>query len=163
MTEKSLSISTTPLNRSHLQQHVAFNDALWKELDRWGLGWNDWFKDVHIALRNSAKSDSHPPYNIYDLDDHRIGLEIAVAGYDPQRIAVTQAGKTLTISCVAEEKEDTRNYTVRGIARRSFVKHFTLGEWTRVESAEIVNGMLVVTLVSEIPEAQKPRQIPVKY
>ena len=43
------------------------------------------------------------------------------------------------------------------------MKHFTLGEWTRVESAEIVNGMLVVTLVSEIPEAQKPRQIPVKY
>lgn len=162
MTGKSLSISNSQHAHTPLTQHVVFNNALWKELDRWGLGWDEWFKDVHLALLNSSKSDSHPPYNVYDMDDNRIGVEIAVAGYDPQKIAVTQTGKTLTISC-SGDTEDTRNYTVRNIARRAFVKHFTLGEWTRVESAEMKNGMLHIILVSEIPEAHKPRQIPVKF
>ena len=156
-----LAISNKQSAHPAMTQHIAFNDALWKELDRWGLGWDDWFKDVHVALRNSAKSDSHPPYNVYDMDDNRIGVEIAVAGYEPQHISVTQTGKTLTVS--GTHGEDSRNYTVRGIARRSFVKHFTLGEWTRVESAEMKNGMLVITLHSEVPEAQKPRNIPVKH
>lgn len=137
------------------------HDVLWKELDRWGLGWDGWFRDMSVALQNSSRSDTHPPYNIFTPEENRIVLEIAVAGYDPKRIAVTQHRKSLTVSCATDE--DSREYAVRGIARRPFVKHFTLGEWVRVESAEVVNGLLTIQLVAEIPEEQKPKQIPVKF
>jgi HSP20 family molecular chaperone IbpA len=33
----------------------------------------------------------------------------------------------------------------------------------RVKSAEVVNGLLTIKLVSEIPEEQKPQQIAVKF
>ena len=140
---------------------AVYNDNLWKELERWGLGWDDWFREMGTALQNSSRSDSHPPYNVWSPEENHITLEIAVAGYDPAKIAVTQHRKTLTVSCSTDE--DTRAYTVRGIARRPFVKHFTLGEWVRVQSAEVVNGLLTIKLVSEIPEEQKPRQIAVKF
>jgi molecular chaperone IbpA len=137
------------------------NDTLWKELERWGLGWDEWFREMGVALHNSSRSDSHPPYNVWSPEENRTTLEIAVAGYDPARIAVTVHRKTLTVSCCTDE--DTREYSVRGIARRPFVKHFTLGEWVRVESAEVANGMLTIKLVSEIPESQMPKTIPVKF
>lgn len=76
---------------------------------------------------------------------------------DYHRVVVS--GKTLTVSCAAET--DTREYTVRGIARRPWVKHWTLGEWTRVESARLRNGVLEVELVTETPGAPTPREIPV--
>lgn len=143
-------------------ESFSYNPALWKELDQWGLGWKEWFTETGVALHNSSHSDSHPPYIVCSPEGNLTVLEIAVAGYDPTRIAVTVHRKTLTVSCTADTDTHTLDYSVHGIARRSFVKHFTLCDWARVQSAVVTNGMLTIKLVSEIPLLQPPESIPVQ-
>ena len=59
-----------------------------------------------------------------------------------------------------DQKKDSR-YLHRGIATRSFERKFNLADHVEVVSAQMDNGLLKIALVKEIPEAMKPRRIPV--
>ena len=48
-----------------------------------------------------------------------------------------------------------------GIAARTFERSFQLADHVAVEGASLDNGLLHVELVREIPEAMKPRTIPI--
>ena len=45
------------------------------------------------------------------------------------------------------------------IARRAFERRFQLADHVEVKGADLQDGLLVVDLVREIPEAMKPRSI----
>ena len=49
----------------------------------------------------------------------------------------------------------------QGIAARSFERRFQLADHVHVTGASLENGLLHVDLTRELPEAQKPRQIPI--
>jgi len=49
----------------------------------------------------------------------------------------------------------------QGIAARAFERRFQLADHVVVEGASLENGLLHVDLKREIPEAKKPRQIPI--
>jgi molecular chaperone IbpA len=49
----------------------------------------------------------------------------------------------------------------RGIAARAFERAFQLADFVLVKNASLENGLLHVDLVREIPEAKKPRNIPI--
>ena len=49
----------------------------------------------------------------------------------------------------------------QGIAARAFERTFQLADYVQVKGASLENGLLHVDLVREIPEAKKPRQIPI--
>jgi molecular chaperone IbpA len=49
----------------------------------------------------------------------------------------------------------------RGIAARAFERAFQLADFVVVKNASLENGLLHVDLVREIPEAKKPRNIPI--
>jgi molecular chaperone IbpA len=49
----------------------------------------------------------------------------------------------------------------QGIAARAFERRFQLADHVLVTGARLENGLLHVDLVREIPEAQRPRQIPI--
>ncbi len=49
----------------------------------------------------------------------------------------------------------------RGIAARAFERVFQLADFVLVKNASLENGLLHVDLVREIPEAKKPRNIPI--
>ena len=49
----------------------------------------------------------------------------------------------------------------RGIAARAFERVFQLADFVQVKNASLENGLLHVDLVREIPEAKKPRSIPI--
>jgi molecular chaperone IbpA len=55
------------------------------------------------------------------------------------------------------EKEE-RTFVHRGMTR-SFKRQFTLADHVEVKGARFENGLLVVELQREIPEAMKPRRI----
>jgi len=57
------------------------------------------------------------------------------------------------------QKEETRKYLHHGIANRSFERKFNLADYVEVTSADLNNGLLTISLVKEIPEAMKPRNI----
>jgi molecular chaperone IbpA len=50
-------------------------------------------------------------------------------------------------------------YLHRGIAERAFERRFNLADHIKVAGANLVNGLLHVDLVREVPEAMKPRNI----
>jgi len=56
-------------------------------------------------------------------------------------------------------EKDEKTFLHRGISTRSFKRQFTLADHVEVKGARFENGLLVVELAREIPEAMKPRRI----
>jgi len=59
----------------------------------------------------------------------------------------------------AEEK--TGEVLYQGIAARIFERSFQLADYVKVKGASLENGLLHVELVRDVPEAMKPRSIPI--
>ena len=57
--------------------------------------------------------------------------------------------------------QDKAEVLYRGIAARAFERAFQLADFVVVKNASLENGLLHVDLVREIPEAKKPRSIPI--
>jgi molecular chaperone IbpA len=70
---------------------------------------------------------------------------------------------TLTIKGEKQAKDEKNSGEVlyQGIAARAFERVFQLADYVQVKGAALENGLLHVDLVREIPEAKKPRQIPI--
>ena len=58
-----------------------------------------------------------------------------------------------------EEKSDDLIY--QGIAERNFERNFQLAEHVQIKGASLENGLLQVELLRVVPEAMKPRAIPI--
>src|SRR3984893_14243847 len=58
-------------------------------------------------------------------------------------------------------EEKTGDVLYKGIAERAFERSFQLADHVVVKDARLENGLLHVDLVREIPEAMKPRAIPI--
>jgi molecular chaperone IbpA len=54
-----------------------------------------------------------------------------------------------------------RDVLYQGIAARTFERSFQLADHVEVKGASLENGLLHVDLVREIPEAMKPRSVPI--
>ncbi len=105
---------------------------------------------------------SYPPYNIEKLSDDAYRITMAVAGFAPEDIAVEVKGNALTVSAKKTEKpEQAVEFLHQGIASRAFERRFQLADHVLVQSASMENGLLHVALKREVPEALKPRTIPV--
>jgi len=59
------------------------------------------------------------------------------------------------------DEERTGDVLYQGIAARAFERSFQLADYVKVNGASLENGLLKVDLVREIPEAMKPRSIPI--
>lgn len=76
------------------------------------------------------------------------------------RISVVAEQNVLTIE--GRKAEDTtRDYLYQGISARHFRRVFNLADYVKVDGASFDNGLLRIRLAREIPEAMKPRQIPI--
>ncbi|MDH3739632.1 MAG: Hsp20 family protein [Alphaproteobacteria bacterium] len=102
---------------------------------------------------------SYPPYNIEKLgeDDYRVTM--AVAGFGSDDVEITQKENALYIKGDASANGDGVTYLHRGIAARAFERRFALADHVNVVDAKLENGILVVELKREVPEALKPRKI----
>ena len=121
------------------------------------------FDRLFDALENtSARSagDNYPPFNIEKIDDDRFRITLAVAGFRQDEIEITaQQNLLLVEGKKADADNDRANYLHLGIATRSFERRFELADFVRVEGADLADGMLVIDLVREVPEAMKPQSI----
>lgn len=117
---------------------------------------------LDLALKAEEQGNSYPPYNIEKLGDDSYRISMAVAGFGPQDIDIIARENALTITGKANKPEAaTAQYLHRGIAGRAFERRFQLADHIRVTGANLENGLLHVDLVREVPEALKPRQIPI--
>ncbi|WP_043750838.1 Hsp20 family protein [Methylobacterium nodulans] len=102
-----------------------------------------------------------PPYNIEKTAAESYRITMAVAGFGPDEITLTQTGTTLLVTGQKNESDESRQFLHRGIAGRSFRQTFNLADHVSVTGASLDHGLLVIDLVREVPEALKPRRIPI--
>ena len=57
---------------------------------------------------------------------------------------------------------DRNKVVYQGIAQRAFKQQFTLSEDVVVQGAELINGLLTISLEKIIPDEKKPRMIEIK-
>ena len=104
---------------------------------------------------------SYPPYNIERTGENAYRISVAVAGLSEADLAIEAKENRLTIRGQKQPKEKTGDVLYLGIAARTFERSFQLADHVAVEGANLDNGLLHVELVREIPEAMKPRTIPI--
>ncbi len=123
------------------------------------VGFDHLTRMLDAASRVDEQAFAYPPYNIEKQSDDSYRVTMAVAGFAESDLAVTVEGTTLTVVGQPAKGESAPNYLHRGIAGRAFERRFQLAEHIRVSSAALVNGLLYIDLVREVPEALKPRTI----
>jgi molecular chaperone IbpA len=106
---------------------------------------------------------SYPPYNIARTGENAYRITVAVAGFTDADLSIEAKENTLTIHCEKQtnDEEETGEVLYQGIAARAFERSFQLADYVQVKSARLENGLLHVDLVREIPEAMKPRAVPI--
>jgi len=114
------------------------------------------------AAQKNTTIDGYPPYNIEKADEDAYQITVAVAGFGPQDLDVEIRDDQLVIIGRGANDRDKVEYLHRGIARRAFERRFQLAEHVEVKAAGLKDGLLIVDLVREIPEAMKPRKIEIQ-
>ena len=120
-------------------------------------------------LLPSRAESNFPPYDIEQLssDDYRITL--AVAGFSKDELEVRidngnliVTGQHTVVDPDPNEEIPAINYPIalhKGIAKRDFSRTFKLMEYVLVSDVALRDGLLVINLTRELPEALKPRTI----
>jgi molecular chaperone IbpA len=97
--------------------------------------------DRFFSLLDQAASDGspgYPPYNIERTGENAYRISVAVSGFAQGELSIVAKENTLTIKGEKSANENGK------------------------DKAEVLeNGLLHVDLVREIPEAKKPRSIPI--
>ena len=118
------------------------------------------FDRLFSMLDGFEAAPGYPPYNIERTGENDYRITVAVAGFGESELSIEAKENTLTIKGEKQVKQDnTAEVLYQGIAARAFERQFQLADYVQVKGASLVNGLLHVDLVREIPEAKKPRQI----
>ena len=113
-------------------------------LYRSSVGFDRLFTILDQMSGVDASAQTYPPYNI-DLSIETRENVLLIRG--ARKPDASEAPKTEVL--------------YQGIAARAFERRFQLADHVQVTGAALEHGLLHVDLVREIPEAQKPRQIPI--
>ena len=142
--------SHVPMNYGDIEKALGFSIGFDSMFDRL-LG---------PSTQHVSNSQGYPPYNIRKEGDIKYFIELAVAGLSENDLEVELKESVLEIRS-KQSTEDEANYVHRGIAKRSFMKTFTLSDDIVVKGCGLVNGMLTVELEKVIPEEKRARLIPI--
>ena len=122
------------------------------------------FDRLFDLLENANRAgggDNYPPFNIERMGEDAYRITLAVAGFKPADIDIT-AQQNLLIVHGRKGEEPASNasqFLHIGIAQRGFERRFELADFVRVENAGLEDGLLIIDLVREVPDAVKPRKI----
>lgn len=121
------------------------------------------FDRLFDLIENSARlqqADNYPPFNIERLSEDRYRVTLAVAGFRPDEIDITAQQNLLLITGKkSDDVQDRARFLHLGIANRNFERRFELADFVKVEDASLADGLLVIDLLREVPDAMKPRKI----
>ena len=114
--------------------------------------------DLLERQARAAAGDNYPPFNIERQGDDAYRITLAVAGFKPDELDIT-AQQNLLVVKGNKSETDGRQFLHLGIANRSFERRFELADFVRVENADLADGLLIIDLVREVPEAMKPKKV----
>ncbi len=127
------------------------------------VGFDRMFSMLDQMEGAESPAPSYPPYNIERTGENAYRISVAVAGFTDADLSIETNENTLTIRGEKQpnDKEPGVDVLYQGIAARAFVRGFQLADHVGVTAANLENGLLSVGLVREVPEAMKPRAIPI--
>ena len=126
------------------------------------VGFDRMFSMLDQAGSVEGSVPSYPPYNIERSDENAYRISVAVAGFTDADLSIQVKENTLRIRGEqTNDEEKSGDVLYQGIAARNFERSFQLADHVQVTGASLENGLLHVELVREIPEAMKPRAIPI--
>jgi molecular chaperone IbpA len=100
-----------------------------------------------------------PPYNVEKSGEDHYRITMAVAGFGPDEIEITQKENVLLVTGQKHAEQENVQFLHRGIATRTFKQTFSLADYVNVRAAQLENGLLTIDLEREVPEELKPRRI----
>jgi molecular chaperone IbpA len=110
----------------------------------------------------SAAAPGYPPYNIKRSGENAYNISVAVAGFAGADLSIEVKENTLTIRGNKQSSGEAESDLIyQGIAERNFERNFQLADHVQIEGASLENGLLQVDLLRVVPEAMKPRAIPI--
>ena len=118
--------------------------------------------DLLETNARTASSENYPPFNLERLAEDRYRITLAVAGFTRDEIEITAQQNLLLVAGKKDDRGETAGFLHVGIANRSFERRFELADFVFVEDARLNDGLLVIDLVREVPEAMKPKSIAIK-
>ena len=132
--------------------HTANLPELMKVIRQNGIGMDDYLDRFFNA---PPQTSNYPPYNLIQLNNHESRLEIALAGFKKDEVKVyTEFGK-LSVEGKKEESKNDGEFVYKGLAQRSFERHWTLADDTEVRSVSFDDGLLRILLGKIVPEHHK--------
>lgn len=110
-----------------------------------------------------APQPSYPPYNIEKLAEDGYRISIAVAGFAEADLVIEARENALLVKGERKPQGEAgaSEFLHQGIAARAFERRFQLADHVRVTGARLESGLLHIELVRELPEAARPRVIPI--
>ena len=119
------------------------------------------FDHIFNQLENIHKhaKDTYPPHNVVKDEELKFIIEVAVAGFRKEHIDIQIKDHVLTITGERPARRDQDLYVHKGISARNWKKSFRLSEYTEVNGADLVDGILTVELEVILPEEKRPRKI----
>ena len=131
-------------------------DDMLRDLNRVAVGYEPTMRMLDNLRHNN--NQGFPPYDLEKVSDTEYRLSMAVAGYTADCLEILEHEGVLQITGKVNEDE-ARTYLHKGIAGRSFKRSFYLDSHVYVKDSQLVNGVLTINFVKEVPEALKPRKI----
>ena len=127
------------------------------------VGFDRVFSTLDQLVGVDGPVPSYPPYNIARTGENAYRISVAVAGFTEADLSIEAKENMLTIHGEKQTNDEveTREVLYQGIAARTFERSFQLADYVQVKGASLENGLLHVDLAREIPEAMKPRAIPI--
>ncbi|SFP39551.1 Hsp20 family protein [Sphingomonas rubra] len=125
------------------------------------IGFDRLFDLLETNARASS-AENYPPFNLERVADDRYRITLAVAGFSREEIEITAQQNLLLVAGKKDPASPNASFLHLGIANRSFERRFELADFVFVEDARLNDGLLVIDLVREVPEAMKPKNIAIR-
>lgn len=115
---------------------------------------------IDSAMRREG-DQSYPPFDVEKTGEDSYRISLATAGFAPGDLTITAQPNLLLVAGTRRTSQDERQrtYLHRGIAVDRFERRFQLADHVVVKDASYDNGLLIIALAREVPEALKPRRV----
>ncbi|WP_221075443.1 Hsp20 family protein [Agarivorans aestuarii] len=132
-------------------------------LYRTAIGFDRLANFIEAASNQSAQAQNngYPPYNIEAVDENNYRITLAVAGFAEDELSIVAQENALIVTGTKQKKASQVKFLHQGIAERGFERKYQIADHVKVKAANLENGLLFIDLEREIPEALKPKQIPI--
>ena len=126
------------------------------------VGFDNLFNELETV--STQKQNSFPAYDLIRISADEYEITLALSGFNKKDISIDIHDGVLTIKGIGgnDNIEKNTQYLYKGIAKRSFEQKFRLEQYVDVKDATLLNGLLTISLLREVPEERKPREILLK-